>query len=166
MDRNSSQRSYHIQNSTYYFYAGYLENGNLVLMGIQQPKLVMVEFDPEGNYLKTSDREVFQERLTSGLHHNETREDILLSVLLDWQRDVAFRAGTISVKPFFLPELDIGIEDLPEHYQEVLDHPEQYDAERLTELQGDIRDWRERGSFVLYWVEDYYLDRDGDVESS
>jgi len=83
-----------------------------------------------------------------------------------WQKEIGFTAATISINQFFLSDRGIGITDLPEHYQAVRNHPETYNAKRLKELQDDIRTWNEADNFVLYWVEEYYLNQDGELESS
>ena len=149
-----------------HFYAGHLVSGTQVLMGVQFPDFVMVEFNADGDYLKTSVRKasiesknIFDIPLT-----NEDEE--FLTEFRGWQTELGFIAGTISVKQFFLSDRSIGIKDLPDHYQEVLDFPDNIDAKRLKELQQDIRLWRESGDFVLYWDEEYYLDQDGELESS
>lgn len=83
-----------------------------------------------------------------------------------WQIELGFVDTTIVVQNFFLADDWIGISDLPEHYQHVIDHPDGYEVDRYEELSADIRLWRERGDFVLYWDEEYYLNRDGELESS
>ena len=55
---------------------------------------------------------------------------------------------------------------MPKHYQEVLDHPEDYDSDSLTEFEEDISLWRDEGAFVLCWTEEYYVDQSGDLVSS
>jgi hypothetical protein len=96
----------------------------------------------------------------------EIDESDLTKELVAWQSEIAFVPGAIAVRPFFLPDRWIGTAELPEHYQEVLDHPERFDEQRRRLLEEDIHRWREQGDFVLYWVEDYYLTRDGELTSS
>ena len=70
------------------------------------------------------------------------------------------------MKTFFLRDRWIGIEDIPRHYQQFLESPEEVNEEYRAELLEDIRQWRERGDFVLHWDEDYYFDRNGAISSS
>lgn len=103
-----------------------------------------VEFDTEGNLIAVFSRETSD----------------LLSVFQP------FVPGTISVKAFSLPELGLGIQDLPEHYQNFLDHPENNNEDERQHYPKEIEEWRESGNFVLLWNEDYYLNTDGELESS
>ena len=164
--KSPNHRLYNIQNSEIYFHTGHLENGNQVLMGIQFPDIALLEFDPQGNYLSIAARGIPKQFLSvrNGIYW---ADDIVLQALIkNWQDEIGFIPGTISVKPFFLPDQWIGIQDLPDHYLEFLNQPENYDEERRLQLQEDIRQWRESGDFVLYWSEDYYLNQEGEVESS
>ena len=135
-------------------------------MGIQLPELVMVEFEEGGEYLKTSLRELSQEQVDDFQNLSEQDEGEQADAIRDWQREVGFTSATISVKPFFLQDRWIGVKNLPDHYQEFLSHPENYNSQRHKELQEDIQNWNERGDFVLYWDEEYYLNQDGELELS
>lgn len=92
--------------------------------------------------------------------------DSIFEELTDWQDELGFTPGTISIQQFFLSERWIGIKDLPEHYQEVIDQPDEIDESRRRELEEDIRRWLQAGDFVLYWDEEYYLNAAGELESS
>ena len=160
------QRSYNIQNDVSHYYAGHLKDGSQVLMGIQLPELVMVEFAPTGKYVRTTIRDISSETRKSLQRLPNSGEDDLLRELRNWQQEVGFTGATISIQQFFLSDRYIGIKNLPDHYQEVLNQPEEYDANRRRELQEDVHLWIERGDFVLYWDEEYYLNQDGELESS
>ncbi len=170
MMSNSRQRLYQIATTIPYFYTGRLMDGTQMLMGVQPPNLVGVVFDADGNYLRTSLKQLSREQRPTLRDQPEVNpksaEDEFSAYIYGWQRELKLIAGTISVKQFSLPERWIGIRDLPEHYQEVLDHPENFSEERLRELQGDIQEWRESGEFVLDWDEDYYLSKEGELDST
>lgn len=162
MPPNLPGHLYRIQNNPHYFYAGHLENGNQILMGVQLPELVSVEFDPDGNYIGMAVREIARTKQDSSGFDAEK-----LSVELRvWQSELGITPGTISVKRFFLPDRWIGIHDLPDYCQEVIDRPEDYDSERIREIEEHVRQWSESGDFVLYWNEDYYLSQEGEVVGS
>ncbi len=156
------QRLYLIQNDIYHYHTGRLSNGNQVLMD----EVHRVEFDTEGNLLAAFCRETSQTTLKA--------LDIEGNVLAVFSQEapeapsmmIPFTPGTISVKPFSLPELWLGIQDLPDHYQEFLDHPENVNEEERHYYPNEIDAWRECGNFVLLWDEDYYLNEDGELESS
>ncbi len=142
-----------------YFDAGKLPGGRQALVGVQLPNLMVLLFSAEGDFLAahtipiaSSDRSSIGDRAQQ--------------VVLEWEEASGFQPVTIRVKPFFLDELWIGIRDLPEHYQDVIDNPDDFEPYRKDELLEDIREWNRSGSFVFYWTEDYYMSIDGEVESS
>jgi hypothetical protein len=159
-----SDTVYNLGSNPSVFYAGRINNGNQVLIGVQLPEIVIVEFDTQGNFLTFSVQDLPEggQDSTSRAYNLEMSE-IPLQVI---QETLGFTPSIIAIKRFFLEDRWIGIEDLPDHYQDVIDYPENYDEERLQELREDIRSWRENGDFVFFWCEDYYIDRDGDIASS
>lgn len=165
MEFDSRQRLYNITTNTPYFYTGRLSDGTQMLIGVQPPNLVGIVFDVTGDYLETSLKQMDQEQEPTA--EDQDKADAAFSALIhEWQTDLGVVPGTISVNQFCLPERFIGITDLPEHYQEVLDHPENFTEERLQMLRGDIEAWRANGQFVLNWDEDYYMSEEGDLDST
>lgn len=81
-----------------------------------------------------------------------------------WQAELGFVARTVHVKQFEVPEMGLGIEDLPSHLQDFVDDPESSDEPE--ELAEALRTWRADDAFVLHWGNDLWLDRDGHVTSS
>ena len=81
-----------------------------------------------------------------------------------------FTPGTICVKQFFMHDPrwlnGIGITDLPEHYQEFLDHPESVAEDDRVCYREEIEEWLTSGEFVLWFNEDYYLNEEGELDSS
>lgn len=156
------QRLYLIQDDVYHYRAGRLSNGNQVLMD----EFSRVEFDTEGNLLNAFGRETSQATLKA--------IDVDGNVLAVFPQEASpspsmmlpFTPGTISVKPFFLTELWLGIQNLPDHYQEFLDDPDNANEDERHYYPKEITGWLECGNFVLWWNEDYYLNEDGELESS
>ena len=162
-DRNDLPlRLYKIQNDIHHYHTGHLSSGNQVLMD----EAHRIEFDLEGNLIAAFGRENSQTTLTAYDVEGKvlaafTQEEVPLPSMM-----LPYTPGTISVKPFFLPEDWLGIRDLPDHYQEFLDNSENADEEERQYYPEEIRDWRECGNFVLWWNEDYFLNADGELESS
>lgn len=121
--------------------------------------MVAVQFAPDGSFTNVVTKE-FPDQQIGPLAPQSRRE------LRRWERELKAHDATISIKRFFIPERQIGIQDLPEHYLEFLANRDTYDEERRRELQSDVDNWLRDGDFVLYWTEDYYLDRTGEVVSS
>ena len=148
MDTEPAERLYTIQNDIYHYYTGHLSNGNQVLMysSVKPPVvagLPRVEFDAEGNV---------------AAFYGEAYPPPSASPV--------YTPGTISVKSFFVPDLWFGIEDLPGHYQEFLDEPENATEEERLYYPEEIAEWQADGDFVLWCNEDYYLNKEGELESS
>lgn len=166
MNATTHERLYTVASNPPYFYTGRLANGTQLLMGIQPPDFVLVEFDIHGNYLRVWGEDNALGSSGISQHLVEPKADETLVQLQSWQTKLGIKHDTILIKKFFLPERWIGIKELPEHYQEVLDEPDTFTLERQKQLNDDIRLWNDAGSFVLYWDEDYYLNREGEIESS
>lgn len=141
-------RLYTIQNDVYHYYTGHLSNGNQILLNSDgseddTPIFPLVEFDKDGNLL--------------GVYTEETGPPF---------SPLRFTPGTISIKKFFISDQWIGITDLPEHYQDFLNHPENATEEEHFHYPAEIEGWRSSGEFVLWFNEDYFLNEDGELDSS
>ena len=148
MDTEPAERLYTIQNDIYHYYTGHLSSGNQVLMysSIEPPTaagLPRVEFDAEGNVVA---------------FYSKSRPPLAAPP--------AYTPGTIRVKAFFVADLWFGIEDLPAHYQEFQDEPENATEEERLRYPKQIAAWQASGDFVLYCNEDYYLNKEGELVSS
>lgn len=138
-----------------YFDAGVLPDGRQVLMAAFYPATFAILFAADGTFLE------YVERANAVHAPNEP-------ALRAWQTELGFRPRTIRVEEFYVDDMEIGIGDLPSHYQELLDDPEASDLdpeERAHQLR-EIEEWRRDGSFVLYWGNDLWLDASGHVTSS
>lgn len=89
----------------------------------------------------------------------------ITSGMKDWAEQLQIVTGTISIKKFFVPEYWVGIKDLPDHYQDVLDNPNDYKSE-LDDLYVEINEWQSRGDYVLWWNDEYYMSQEGEVIST
>ena len=142
-------RLYTIQNDIYHYYTGHLSSGNQILLNSDgseddTPIFPLVEFDKDGNLL--------------AVHTKETEDSDF--------NPLRFTPGTIAVKKFFVSDHWIGITDLPEHYQEFLDEPQSAAEEERLNYPEEIAAWRSSGEFVLWFNEDYFLNENGELESS
>jgi hypothetical protein len=154
---------YPIQNNCNYFVTGYTNLGEQVLMGViagdHGQEILYVLFDSKGEF-----RLANAEPLPAVASSMPVGPVAQLTIPV--QQRLGFQPHTIHVRKFDLPDRSVGIEELPEHYQEFLAHPEEHDPDRQEELAEDVRQWVTDGDFVLRWGEDYYLNSDGDVSSS
>ncbi len=157
------RRLYPIQDHGYDFRTGSVGDGREVIMGLLCLYLVAFFFDPKGNYLETQKRVLhFMKRHQPPYDIYDKRIEERLHV---WQEEIGLRPKTIKVKRFMSAD-GAGIEDLPGHYQQFLEDPSQFDEEGRQYYPELIRDWREEGSFVFWWAKDYWMSRNGEVEST
>jgi len=173
------------------FYTGTIADGRQVLMGLLCPKLVAVFFDADGNLLQVESRPLSRLPPRQGAIGVSWETDVgVLSLegvrpgpyqvydphfqaaltrdLAAWKREIQFQDAPITVREFFLDDRFLGIRRLPDHLQEFKENPDNVakDEEERRGLEDRIREWESLGQFVLLWGEDYWMSRDGDVEST
>ena len=169
---------------------GKTDDGRQVLMGLLCPELIAVFFDAAGDFLQVEPRALTQLpprqgvvrvswETTAGVQslegirpgpyqmYDPTFEETLARDLAAWKREIGFQEAPITVREFFLDDHFLGIRRLPDHLQEFRNNPESVaDIEERREMEDRIREWESLDQFVLWWGKDYYLSRDGDVEST
>jgi len=157
---------YQIQNNPHYFHTGHAGNGDQILIGPRLPKLAMLRFDADGNFLGLRVRAIPRDLLHfdgSVIHIDRA---ILDAFVEKWKTEIELSPGTISIRPFFMIEKRIGIKDLPDSFEELQNHSEELDPETRHDLEDDLQHWLDAGNFVFWWNQDYYLNREGKVVSS
>jgi hypothetical protein len=141
---------------------GTVADGRQVIFGDFMSAAFAIFFGPDGGMLEC--------RIAN---HNPPRtwEEFSAGpseVMLRWQPELDFRAGPIEVRKFWVDEIGVGIEDYPSHYQDVIDKLAR--KEPLDELEAEfvkeIPSWNERGRYVLYWGNDWWMNGDGTCEST
>jgi hypothetical protein len=133
----------------YGWWTGILRDGRQVLVSIEA-----VFFDHEGNLLAVD---------ATGSVRLPTSETP------SWRDILGFKEGPIRIKRFRLPEQQITIEDITDTMSEFLDDPcpESWSEEERQEYPELIREWLQDGQYVFYsGAGDYYMSRDGEVETS
>lgn len=155
---------YNIQNDDYYFTTG-CSSHRQFLIGFQLPNLILLTFDLEGNFLTLSLKDVAGRIPSLSAGNLYVSSDAITVEAKKWANELNMTLQTISVKQFSVPEYWIGIKELPDHYQDVLNNPSEYGSD-LNELYEEIDTWRKRGDYVFYWNEDYYMSKEGEVIST
>jgi hypothetical protein len=137
-----------------YFDAGVLPDGRQALMAAFYDATFAILFAPDGTFVE------YLERPNAVRAPNE-------SALRAWQTELGFTPQTIRVEEFYVDDREVGIAELPSHYQELVDDPEsQPDPDERAQLMREIEQWQHDGNFVLYWGNDLWLDASGHVASS
>jgi hypothetical protein len=142
-----------IQNDGYDFFTGVCADGRQMVMGLLEPHLVAYFFDKNGNLLGGDKRLLEKGKL-------------LEQVMLEWQKELGFRTATIHVKEFYNREYPVGIEILPEHYRSVETDTWFPNEEERKEFIKSRNRWLTEGNFVWWWAKDYYMSKEGEVEST
>ena len=133
-------------------------------MGLLYPHLVAVFFDSSGDLLKKEERMLsFQAQrvVDSGAFRVSEKgfQEKMVKELTHWQKMIGFAECRISVKPFFFHDERIGIEDMPFHLREVIEHPDLIEDGDPFGLASEIKRWTREGDYVFWWCEDYYIDK-------
>jgi hypothetical protein len=161
-------------NGEYGFGTGKDPSGRQVLFGILGDERIGVFFDEKGR--------VESSRI-EGVQHSDpaagapSAVDSLYPELASWSQELGVVPETIRIQRFHIPlerdqpskpwEYDgVGIEDLPWHYRAFLANPATVEERDRKTLQEEIENWIRRGDFVLWWGNDFDINRDGEVVSS
>jgi hypothetical protein len=155
------------------FRAGRTADGRQVLMSPFQTGPIALFFDDEGRLLGRERRRTTEPApMWTGGGPSQIPGDWFERAILrrfrGWQDEIGLEPGTIRVRGFFLDEEQLGIKDMPDHFAEYLADPANFilDEEETLDWPGLIEDWRRAGRFVLWWGKDYWMEADGEIEST
>ena len=150
------------------FYCGTSADGRQVMMGIRSSKeMVALFFDQDGSLVSTGLRKLPEEPWVSGLNPYDSEFVAKVDASIgQWQQEMHFRPGMIKVKHFEWEGMSIV--DLPEHFAEFLADPVSFapDEEEREKWMEEVRQWRREDRFVLWWVKEFWMDADGNIEST
>lgn len=86
--------------------------------------------------------------------------------LAEWLGSQGFCRMPISIRRFYIPDINCGIKDIPDSMRKAVEHPERFHPAEAAEIRQMAVEWIRDGMFVLCWGEDYYMDSSGSVISS
>lgn len=79
----------------------------------------------------------------------------------------AITTGPITVSLFYLDPYNIGLRDLPAHWDAFLTNRNSVSQDKHAEYETNIADWRAQQAFVLLWgSRDFWLDGSGEITAS
>jgi hypothetical protein len=148
-------------------------------MGLYCPHLVLIVFDRAGNLLEVQQR-ALQFMLEDNARGRATSiyDDRIDPQLKAWHQEIGLQPEMIAVKRFFVLEGDtgkaknrwaregIGIEDYPDHWFDILEHPDESSEDERNIVNEGIVRWEQEGMFVLWWGNDYWFDKTGECVAS
>ncbi len=168
-DRLYTLKTYGPDDPGPYFYTGTLPDGRQGLMGWVNHQVVCLLFDATGNLTETLVR-------PSGATEENTPEEMGFSQWCHvlgcreasvWQAELGWRPCPIRVRFFMHPDYTIYLSDLSRAGVTAYYDPFQfYDPEEREAARQSVRSWLAEGNFVLNWMRDYHLNKDGDVIST
>jgi len=164
----------------YGFWTGVTKDNEQVLLGTWDPELIAVFFSTQGDFLRLQRTPLDSQPRLFGGHVLDTNGNKWEEPdLLFFMTEIGYRSQTIVVRRFFVSTVSeetaadspwdrsgVGIEDLPWHYQEVLNTFNSHSENEKNEFLGEIREWLIRGDFVFWWAADYDVNQEGEVVAS
>lgn len=162
--------NYTIQNNKIYFWTGRDQDHKQIIMGLLAPYVVVYSFNPDGSYHK---RELIQlahpprRDAESGVYDLNSQFMTRFSGELDEvKRQIGYQPDSVSIQEFFDPAQYVGVSSLPSDYQEFLDYPDRFAEEEKQAYESHITQWKNDGNFVFCWAEEYWMNKNGEIESS
>jgi hypothetical protein len=145
--------------------AGQTDRDGQVLIGVYNAEVVAVFFNDSGNPARFERRSSsFATPMKERSIDDSTFDAALQGVLDSWKREIDFHAAGIRVAPFFIPELQVGVSELPIFLQGFLENPSFVTSAReRQEWHLDVSRWQAEGRFVLRWGKEYWMNKRGEV---
>lgn len=138
-----------------------------LLMGLQFPFITVLSFTPEGEFVTYTRQELPEWiKQTADWRISLPIQAEIGDIIEELKDKLGYSERPIQVKPFFIPELGVGICRFPNEYLEVLDNPEKWPQDHYDFVRADVERWRRDGHFVFQWNKDYWMDASGTVISS
>jgi hypothetical protein len=153
---------------SYDYLTGVCGDGRQVVMGLLCPHVVAYFFGRNGELLGDEHRDWITPAPWVPTGYYDIYDKKFLAGVADqireWQRAIEFRKGTIRIRAFFDDRHPVGICELPEHLSD--EEIANCDDNERAELEKSRSKWIRQGAFVWWWARDYYMSRDGEVEST
>jgi hypothetical protein len=142
-------------------------SGKQLLIGSTVHHVVLHCFDPDGRFLELEKlpmavapdtfpgTSIYK---TDAIYWRQTESEIEAI-----KARIGFVPADILVREFKSDEA--SIEDLPLEFADFLQSPDSYDEADCKSIEAAIRQWRERGCFVLSWEENFWIAGSGEVIS-
>ncbi len=155
----------------YNFITGTDAEGRQAIIGALGERLVCFIFSPDGDLCQRI-TESLPSRIDKQLLQDFPGEDYPdVQALL---RKLGVVESQIRIHRFLDPETGVGIKDLPGFCAEFLQNPSSYlngieQTQRQIESQETkdmIGKWKNDGTYVFWWDNDYYVDASGEIVSS
>jgi len=152
------------------FVTGVCADGRQVVMGLLCPNLVAFFFDADGVHSGAEQRTWDTPAPTHPHTGRYLLGDDAFQSALDlqisgWQDELGFVPAPVHIHAFVDQEKWVGVELIPEHLlpEQIADEE---DPTRREQLHDIAAEWRDSGWFVWWWAKDYWMNAEGEVEST
>jgi|CXWL01.1.fsa_nt_gi hypothetical protein len=144
---------------TYYFEAGRSDSGQ-ALWGFLAGGAYVLHFDGSGRLLRVEQKDL------PGAVVRGAMPEMLRDLSFRVRSELALTDEPISIRRFWLRELNAGIEDLGDDLKEFADSPASFQGEELAEMTDALEQWLSGGMYVLWWEQPFEVNEAGEVETS
>jgi hypothetical protein len=185
MRRDVEKRLYRIQNHRRDYFTGICRDERQVVLGLLCPHVVAYFFDSDGRFVG-HERQLWNHpaprmRLPPELSHiptimpagagpykiHDPEFQAALAVHLEqWQKSLRYSAAPIPILKFFDAPSRIGIRLIPDCLKATARNLSGMSAHERREVEREREEWLARGRFVWWWGKDYWMNSDGEVEST
>lgn len=154
---------YHIQSHpNYYFCVGASKDAQ-ALWGVIGETVYLVWFSPKGD-IQEIEAHPWSEFITS--IDTRSYDSLLAAASLKFTDQYGLKTVPISVKRFWIQNIDAGIEDASDTIKEAIQFPERFNTEELFDSAESLEVWKSDGQYVIWWEQNYYMSREGAVVAS
>jgi hypothetical protein len=152
------------------FITGICADGRQVVMGLLCPHLVAYFFDSNGAFAGGK-RQLWKYPAQSSEDNtwygfsDPTFKVAIAEQINEWQQELGFYQSIIKIQEFFDDTYPVGISILPgELEQDEIEAEE--DPEERAFWEAQKVDWLANSQFVWWWAKDYYMSKEGNVNST
>lgn len=151
--------------SAYWFYVSKSETLQTI-MGLICDRFYSIIFDDRGRLIEVQQRPLkVAPPLSDDVDDFGRLSNAVEKEVLQVRNELGVADAAIRVTRFRVPDVQIGIADLPEDLQEYVDYRA---VSGCTEedLEEALNGWKEESLFVFWWGQSFYVNAEGEVASS
>lgn len=154
---------YHIRTQPSYYFCVGASKSMQALWGIIGETVHLISFSITGDLL---DVKSFGWNDFNSSIDEKSYDSLIWAASLRFVKEYDLESDTISVKRFWIENLNAGVEDVSDTIKEMIQSPEIFDSVELADCTESFEAWKQEDQYVFWWEQNYYMSKDGDVETS
>jgi hypothetical protein len=147
------------------FYAGLASGSRQLLAAVADPVLLVVVFDSSGDLMESHWWDLSADEEVGEFLRRQFGWEPALVRVKRFRVPPGARQPRNPVQAILVGEEGFAIAPIPLDWQSYLDDPESLGAGQ-EDFAAMVQGWVDREEFALYWGNEYYLDRSGEVVGS